>query len=123
MSNKNKVVSLRVEEAIYNELDKQAEAEGVKISDIVRDMIYAFVYSQVKHKEVNDVVSAEGDNITELLRVMENRLRLIKNSLHKTRGYVQHLEEMEEMFDNVYDGLGEQVKKGVQKISELKVQG
>ena len=120
MNSKTKVISLRVEEAIHNELERQAEAEGMNISSLVREMVYAFVYS-ARHDEINDVIQVEGDSTTELLEKMEGRIKLIKRSLHKAKNYTEQLEDMEDMFDNVYISLDEALKKGAKKISELKV--
>jgi len=120
MNSKTKVISLRVEEAIHNELERQAEAEGMNISSLVREMVYAFVYS-ARHDEINDVIQVEGDSTTELLEKMESRIKLIKRSLHKAKNYTEQLEDMEDMFDNVYISLDEALKKGAKKISELKV--
>ncbi|WP_297899832.1 ribbon-helix-helix protein, CopG family [uncultured Methanobrevibacter sp.] len=123
MSAKNKIISLRVEEDLYNELEKQAEAEGENISNIVREMIYAFVYSQSKYRELNKVITVKGENIKEFINEVEGRRELINKSLLSSRDYIEQLENMNSLFEDVMKSLEEQVKRGAHKISDLKVKG
>ncbi|HPQ80065.1 MAG TPA: hypothetical protein PLG47_06395, partial [Candidatus Dojkabacteria bacterium] len=104
-------------------LEKQAEAEGENISNIVREMIYAFVYSQSKYRELNKVITVKGENIKEFINEVEGRRELINKSLLSSRDYIEQLENMNSLFEDVMKSLEEQVKRGAHKISDLKVKG
>ena len=113
---KTKVVGVRLPEAIYKEIEKQASGEGNTISQYIRELVYSFYYPAYKLQVLNKVIEMRGSKTSEFAKAVEERKRELEESIEKSKGYTGKLEGLSKMFEGTLADVNELIKKGVKEF-------
>lgn len=113
---KTKVVGVRLPEAIYKEIEKQASEKGNTISHHIRELVYSFYYPAYKLQALNKVIEMRGNKTSEFAKAVEERKREIEKSIEKSKGYTGKLEGLSKMFEDTLADVNELIKKGVKEL-------
>lgn len=94
-SKKTRVLTVRVEEGLYKELQKQAKKRGRSVAQYTRELIYSF------HYPTGEIVN----------RLEENKVKL-DYSIENAREYLETLIEYSQSLQNAMEDFGKKIEGG-----------
>ena len=92
---KTKVISLRIEEGLYRELEKYSSKRGVSIAQYMREILYSY------HYPTKETISM----------LEENKVKL-DSSIENAREYFERLMEYSDYLRNAIDDFEKKVNSG-----------
>jgi hypothetical protein len=113
---KTKVVGVRLPEAIYKEIEKQASERGNSISQYIRELVYSFYYPAYRLQALNKLIEVKGSKTSEFAEALEERKAELEKSIEQSRGYLGKLEGLEKVFNEMLADVKELIKKGVKEF-------
>ena len=113
---KTKVVGVRLPEAIYKEIEKQALEKGNTISQHIRELVYSFYYPAYRLQALNKIMYLRGSKTSEFAKAVEERKRELEKSIEKSKGYIKKFEGLQKSFEETLQAVNEMIEKGVKEF-------
>lgn len=113
---KTKVVGVRLPEAIYKEIEKQASERGNTLSQYIRELVYSFYYPAYRLQALNKIIEMKSNKTSDFAKAFEERKIELEKSIEKSKGYIKELEGLGKYFEETLQAVNEMIKKGVKEF-------